>query len=88
MEVAVFAIRDKSHADDVPCAAVVRVDGATLTEEFLREFIKRKLNITEEAKFTENVYVPRHIVFLDDLPRTSTGKSDRRAVKNMCLPKI
>lgn len=87
MEVVVFAIKDQSHADDVPCAAVVRVDGSTLTEESLREFIKRELNITEDAKFTENVYVPRHIVFLNDLPRTSTGKSDRKAVKNMCLPK-
>lgn len=88
MEVVVFAIKDQSHADDVPCAAVVRVDGSTLTEESLRVFIKQELNITEEGKFTENVYVPRHIVFLNNIPRTSTGKSDRKAVKNVCLPVI
>lgn len=88
MEVVVFAIKDRSHADDVPCAAVVKVDGSTLTEESLCDFIKREFNISEEAKFTENVYVPRHIVFLEDLPRTSTGKSDRKAVKNVCLPMI
>ena len=88
MEVTVFAIKEDDKVDDIPCAAVVKRVGTSLTEESIRKFIRQQLNVTEEAKFTENIYVPKHILFYESLPRTPTGKSDRKAVKNMSIPKI
>ncbi|XP_062584485.1 uncharacterized protein LOC134246171 [Saccostrea cucullata] len=45
-EVVVFSIKDEVHADDIPCAAVVKKDGMTLTEESLKDFIKQELNVS------------------------------------------
>lgn len=74
--------------DDVLCVVVVRVDGLNLIEEFLCEFIKWELNIIEDVKFMENVYVFRYIVFFNDLLRIFMGKFDWKVVKNMCFFKM
>ncbi|MBN1552459.1 AMP-binding protein [bacterium] len=55
----------------VPLAAVVVEPGEMLTEAQLRQFLKDKL-----ARFK----IPRIIRFLPDLPRTSGGKVDRKAL--------
>lgn len=74
--------------DDVLCVVVVRVDGLILIEEFLCEFIKWELNIIEDVKFMENVYVFGYIVFFNDLLRIFMGKFDWKVVKNMCFFKM
>ena len=88
MEVTVFAIKEDDKVDDIPCAAVVKRVGMTLTEESIRKFIRQQLNVTEDAKFTENICVPKHILFYDSLPRTPTGKYDRKAVKDISIQNI
>ncbi|XP_061193153.1 uncharacterized protein LOC133201354 [Saccostrea echinata] len=87
-EVVVFSIKDEIHCDDIPCAAVVKKDGVTLTEESLKDFIKQELNISEEARFMEQIYVPKYMVFHEELPKTPTGKSDRKMTKSVSLPFI
>ncbi|XP_061193165.1 3-[(3aS,4S,7aS)-7a-methyl-1,5-dioxo-octahydro-1H-inden-4-yl]propanoyl:CoA ligase-like [Saccostrea echinata] len=87
-EVVVFSIKDEIHCDDIPCAAVVKKEGVTLTEESLKDFIKQELNISEEARFMEQIYVPKYIVFHEKLPKTTTGKSDRKMTKSVSLPFI
>ncbi|XP_061171920.1 3-[(3aS,4S,7aS)-7a-methyl-1,5-dioxo-octahydro-1H-inden-4-yl]propanoyl:CoA ligase-like [Saccostrea echinata] len=88
-EVVVFPIKDVKHADDIPCAAIVRKDGATETEEALREFVRRDMNTDEEAVFLENIYVPKYIVFHRiGLPKTQTGKIDRSATRRLSIPLI
>ena len=74
--------------DDIPCAAVCKRVGTTLTEESIRKFIRQQLDVTEEAKFFENIYVPKHILFYESLPRTTTGKYDRKVIKEISIQKI
>ena len=88
LEVTVFAIKKDDKMDDIPCAAVVKRAGTTLTEESIRKFIRQQLDVTEEAKFFENIYVPKHILFYESLPRTTTGKYDRKVIKDISIQKI
>ncbi|XP_062567800.1 putative acyl-CoA synthetase YngI [Saccostrea cucullata] len=88
-DVVVFPIKDVKHADDVPCAAVIRKEGVKVTENALREFVRREIDTDEEAVFIENIYVPKHIVFHnEDFPKTQTGKIDRNATRNLSIPRI
>lgn len=87
-EVVVFAVKDIKHADDIACAAVVLKNEATLTAESLTEFIKEELKFSEDAKFLQYIYVPKHILFLDNLPKTATGKNDRMKTREISLPHL
>ena len=55
-------------------AFVVRRDGSGLTEDEVREHVKANL-----ARYK----VPRDVVFLDELPRTATGKILKRELRNL-----
>ncbi|MDQ1005323.1 fatty-acyl-CoA synthase [Neobacillus niacini] len=69
---AVFGVPDPRWGEAV-VAAVVLKDGATLTEE----------EIIEHCKTTLSGYkTPKHIVFRDDLPLTSSGKLLKRSLKD------
>ncbi|XP_062567804.1 medium-chain acyl-CoA ligase ACSF2, mitochondrial-like [Saccostrea cucullata] len=86
-QVIVFSIKDVKHADDIPCAAIVRKDGAMVTEEGLCDFVRKEINIDDEAVFIENIYVPKYIIFHKmDFPKTQTGKVDRSATKKISIP--
>lgn len=87
-EAVVFAVKDIKHAEDVACAAVVLKNEATLTAESLTEFIKEELKLSEDAKLLEYIYVPKHILFYDNLPKTATGKNDRLKTRDMSLPNL
>ena len=54
------------------CAFVVRADGASIDEDGVRATVKSNL-----ARYK----VPRDVVFLDELPRTSTGKVLKRELR-------
>lgn len=57
----------------VPMALIVTEPGETLTESQLRRFLLSKLAPNK---------MPRIVRFLPDLPRTSTGKIDRKILSN------
>lgn len=62
-----FAVPHDKLGEEVAAAVVLR-EGATLTESELRDFAKEKL-----ADFK----VPRHVVFLEEIPKGATGKLQR-----------
>jgi fatty-acyl-CoA synthase len=55
-------------------AYVVIKQGATLSEDEVREFVKRNL-----ARYK----VPRDVIFIDELPRTPSGKVLKRMLRDM-----
>ncbi|OAA67295.1 peroxisomal-coenzyme A synthetase [Niveomyces insectorum RCEF 264] len=65
-----FAVADDLYGQDVGVAVVLK-PGATLTQEALRAWVADKL-----AKFK----VPKKIYFTDVMPKTATGKIQRRIV--------
>jgi fatty-acyl-CoA synthase len=67
-EVAVIGVEDAEFGQRLKAFAVL-ADGATLTEEEIQQAVRSSL-----ARFK----VPREVVFLDELPRTSTGKVLKR----------
>lgn len=46
------------------------------------------MKIDEDVKMLEDAYVPKHIIFLEDLPTTGTGKIDRKATIKLSVPLI
>ena len=67
-EVAAIGVDDACFGRRL-CAFVVRREGSPLTERDVKEHVKASL-----ARFK----VPRDVVFLDELPRTATGKVLKR----------
>ena len=70
-DVAVIGVPDQQFGERLR-AFVVRRDGATLTEEDVREHVRDNL-----ARFK----VPRDVVFVDVLPRNATGKVLKRELR-------
>jgi len=62
---------------ELACAYVVLAPGASTTEEELTEFAGRSLAAYKR---------PRMIRFVDDLPKTSTGKIMRRELARRFAP--
>lgn len=69
-DVAVLGIPDEEFGQRL-AAWVVPTDGSDLDEEDVRAFVRERL-----ARYK----VPRDVMFVDDLPRTATGKVRRRAL--------
>jgi acetyl-CoA synthetase len=71
---AVVGVRDEIRGE-VPAAFVVPREGVDPSEELaaeLQEHVRTRLAAHE---------VPRHVTFVDDLPRTTTGKIMRRTLR-------
>ncbi len=67
-EVAVVGVRDKMRGE-VPKAFVVAKEGESIDEDELKEFLKEHL-----AHFK----IPHYFEFVDQLPKTRTGKIDKK----------
>jgi len=65
--VVTFAVADKLLGEEIG-AAIVLADGATLSEAELKAYANKRL-----AKFK----VPRHVRFVDEIPKGATGKLQR-----------
>ncbi|KAH0938645.1 hypothetical protein HID58_006106 [Brassica napus] len=74
-EAAVVAKPDKMWGE-TPCAFVSLKcsDGGSVTEREVREFCKKKL---------PKYMVPRNVVFMEELPKTSTGKIQKFLLRQM-----
>jgi len=76
VEVAVLGVPDPNFGEAVKCFVVVKNN--TITEDDLIEYCKQHL-----AKYK----VPSSIEFLEELPKNTTGKILRRALKDQILQK-
>lgn len=70
-----FAMEDEMYGQDVGVAIVLK-DGQTLTEEELKAFMRERV-----AKFK----VPRRVFFAELMPKTATGKIQRKNVAEAML---
>jgi acyl-CoA synthetase (AMP-forming)/AMP-acid ligase II len=71
-EVAVFGVDDEKFGQRLKAVVVTR-DGAKLSEEDVKKHVKSNL---------AGYKVPRDVEFVDELPRTSTGKVLKRELKD------
>ncbi len=71
-DVAVIGVSDEEFGQRLR-AYVVRAEDATVSEQELRDHVRGQL-----ARFK----VPREVVFVDELPRTATGKLLRRDLRD------
>lgn len=70
-----FALEDEMYGQDVGVAVVIK-EGEKLTEEVLKDYMREKV-----AKFK----VPKRVFFTDVMPKTATGKIQRRNVAEAML---
>jgi acyl-CoA synthetase (AMP-forming)/AMP-acid ligase II len=71
-EVAVFGVDDEKFGQRLKAVVVLR-DGKSVTEDELKKHVKANL---------AGYKVPRDVEFMDELPRTSTGKVLKRELKD------
>ncbi|KAF2160295.1 hypothetical protein M409DRAFT_70479 [Zasmidium cellare ATCC 36951] len=71
-----FAIPDELYGQDVGVAVVPKKDGKSVKEEDVKEYMREKV-----AKFK----VPKRVFFTDVMPKTATGKIQRRMVADAML---
>jgi fatty-acyl-CoA synthase len=71
-EVTVIGVPDQRW-DERPCAVVVATEGATLDAEALRRWLAGRV-----ARW----WIPERWVFVDDIPRTSVGKLDKKLLRS------
>src|SRR3954465_6592229 len=71
VEAAVIAVPDERWSER-PCACVVRRDGSELDAEGLREHLADRV-----AKW----WIPERIEFIDEVPKTSVGKFDKKILR-------
>ena len=71
LEAAVIAVPDEKW-DERPCACVVPRDGAEIDAESLRAFLEPRV-----AKW----WVPDRFEFIDEVPKTSVGKFDKKVLR-------
>jgi acyl-CoA synthetase (AMP-forming)/AMP-acid ligase II len=72
VEVAVFGVDDEKFGQRLKAVVVLR-DGAALTDDEIKKHVKANL---------AGYKVPRDVEFMDELPRTSTGKVLKRELKD------
>jgi fatty-acyl-CoA synthase len=70
-EVAVFGVDDEKFGQRLKAVVVLR-DGSALGEDEIKQYVKANL---------AGYKVPRDVEFMDELPRTSTGKVLKRELK-------
>ncbi len=66
-----FAVPHEKYGEEVNAAVILQKDAGSVTEEELQTFAKESLAVFK---------VPKKIFICADLPRTATGKIQRRIV--------
>jgi fatty-acyl-CoA synthase len=76
VEAAVIAIPDERWGER-PCACVVLRDGSELDEDGVREHLQDRV-----AKW----WIPERVEFVDEIPKTSVGKFDKKVLRAERVP--
>ncbi len=76
VEAAVIAVPDERWGER-PCACVVARDGAELDADGVREHLEGRV-----AKW----WIPERVEFVDEVPKTSVGKFDKKALRAQRVP--
>jgi fatty-acyl-CoA synthase len=76
VEAAVIAVPDERWSER-PCACVVRRDGSGLDADGVREHLEGRV-----AKW----WIPERIEFVDEIPKTSVGKFDKKVLRAERVP--
>lgn len=71
MEAAVIGVPDETHGEEI-AAAIGFKPGESATEEEIQSFVKERVAAYK---------YPRHIWFVDELPKTATGKILKREIE-------
>ena len=74
MEAAIIGIPDPKWQER-PLGCVVPVPGETVTADELKQFLKDKVKASW--------WIPDEFVFLDQIPKTSVGKFNKRELRDM-----
>lgn len=69
-----------AHAGEVPCAFVELVGGASVSEQELMEFCKEKVH--------ERAAQPKHLVIMDELPKTAVGKIFKPDLRKSAITRV
>ena len=69
-----------AHAGEVPCAFVELVSGASVTEDELLAFCKEHVH--------ERAAQPKHMVIMDELPKTAVGKIFKPDLRRMAITRV
>ncbi|MEM6659962.1 MAG: acyl-CoA synthetase [Pseudomonadota bacterium] len=69
-----------AHSGELPCAFVELVDGATVTEDALKEFCK--VHVHERAA------QPKHMTILPELPKTAVGKVFKPELRKQAIKRV
>jgi acyl-CoA synthetase (AMP-forming)/AMP-acid ligase II len=75
-DVAVVGVSDQEFGQRL-AAFVVRAEGASIDEEMVRDYVRNRL-----SRFS----IPRDVTFVDQLPRTATGKVLKRRLVDERFP--
>jgi fatty-acyl-CoA synthase len=71
VEAAVVAVADEEWGER-PCACIVRREGSDLDADGVRDFLSDRV-----AKW----WVPERVEFIDEVPKTSVGKFDKKVLR-------
>jgi long-chain acyl-CoA synthetase len=74
LDAAIIGIESAKHQGNILHAFVVPAPNAPLSETDIRDFCTDKLG---------NIKTPRKITLVESLPKTSTGKTDIKELKNL-----
>ena len=69
-----------SFAGELPCAYVELVAGAQVTPEELQDFARKHIH--------ERAAVPKHVVIVDELPKTAVGKVFKPALRKEAIARV
>ncbi len=69
-----------AFAGELPCAYVELVDGASVSDKELLDFVKDKIH--ERAAF------PKHLEILDELPKTAVGKVFKPDLRKRAITRV
>jgi fatty-acyl-CoA synthase len=72
LEVAVFGIPDEIYGESV-CAAVIKKDGYEMDEQVVIDFCASKISSYKK---------PKHVIFLEELPKNSLGKVTKNVLRD------
>jgi fatty-acyl-CoA synthase len=77
-DVSVVGVPDERYGEQL-CAWIIRHDGATITEEEVREFCRGQI---------AHYKVPHYVIFVEEFPMTITGKIQKYKIREQSIERL